>query len=78
METNKKEPAFPMLDPNGNYTQYGFSKREYMATLAMQGFIASMDTNTTALSDMHKERVAQLAVKYADALILELNKPKGE
>lgn len=34
------ELAFPMLDPSGGgYTQYGLTKREYFAAMAMQALI---------------------------------------
>jgi hypothetical protein len=61
---NGKQPAFAMLDPNGSYAQYGLSKREYFASLAMQGFTAGNN-----LSD--KVTVA-CSIKLADELLKQL------
>lgn len=66
------EPAFPMVGPSLDDTRYcyGLTKREYFAALAMQGIIASPD------SDCTPEEAAKTAVMDADALLAELeNKP---
>jgi len=70
------EPAFPMLDPNGSYTQYGLSKREYLAALAMVGLRSSklQTTYRGAISLWDSKSIARQAVSDADALINELNK----
>lgn len=47
----------------------GLTKREYFAGLAMQGM---------AMSDLKYEDIAHDAVKMADALFKELDKPKTE
>ena len=59
-----------MLDPNGSYTQYGLTKRQYFAGLAMQGWISCQHDGFTG----DEQSVASRAVKYADALLEELSK----
>lgn len=67
----------------------GLTKRELFAAMAMQGFITSTFTNTggqavgfTGVDGKTKsatpEVIAQNSIKYADALITELNKKEGE
>jgi hypothetical protein len=51
-----------------NYYCMGLSKREYFAAIALQGIIAGCD------SHFQPELFAEYAVRYADALIKELNK----
>lgn len=58
--TNGKDSAF------SSDRQYGLTKREYFAAMAMQGMLA--------IDDPPKEVVARFAVEQADALIKELNK----
>lgn len=48
--------------------KYGLTKREYFASMAMQGMITCPDYEGCKLT------VSKLAVEYADALIEELNK----
>jgi alcohol dehydrogenase YqhD (iron-dependent ADH family) len=75
---NGKQPAFAMLDPNGSYTQYGLTKREYFAGLAMQGILAHEsfydrmcnETGENTIAD----RLATASVKMADKLLAELDK----
>ena len=54
------------------FTQIGLTKREYFAAMALQGYLASVPTDTIE----RPEYAASHAVKYADALIDELNKEK--
>jgi len=65
--TGAEDFAFAMLDDNGNYAQYGLTKREYYAGVAMQGLIS-------AEADRKPENYASDAVACADALISALNK----
>lgn len=51
------------------YAQYGLTKREHFAAMAMQGMLA----NGVYKSDL---ALAVQAVAYADALIEALNAPK--
>lgn len=71
----KDEPAFPLITastigPNGmpeNAHQiYGLTKREYFAGLAMQGLVSDSPEGYVP--------VAINAVRYADALLKELEK----
>jgi hypothetical protein len=55
----------------GLHPQEGLTKREYFAGLAMQGWMSRFRPNFVVSSET---RTAQIAVKYADALIAELNK----
>lgn len=62
----KNESAFPK---NMNLTG-GLTKREWFAVMALQGFISTLTINR----DDHAELLSQTAVKYADALIAELER----
>lgn len=64
MRTEPYEPTWPWKKI-GNLT-----KREYFAAMAMQGYLASVPTDIIE----RPEYAASHAVKYADALINELNK----
>ncbi len=50
--------------------QWGLTKREYFAGMAMHGFAAQADHDTA----IDPTEVAQYAVKWADALLKELAK----
>jgi hypothetical protein len=54
-----------------NYTSEGLTKREYFASMALQGIIANKDG-----LDIKIERIVESAVDTADALIEELNKKR--
>ena len=58
----------PILD-NQFEDNKGLTKREYFAGLAMQGMSSS---------DLTYEDIAHDAVKMADALLAELDKPKNK
>ncbi len=64
---NGEDPAFPLWDDEMNTKQSGLTKREEFAKAAMQG-LASKEGNANAEFD------TKLAVEYADALIVALNK----
>ena len=64
MENGKQ----PILD-NQFEDNKGLTKREYFAGLAMQGM---------ASSDLTYEDIAHDAVKMAEALLKELDKPKND
>lgn len=75
MSTKAEETAFPVtISIDGNWDKEppkhlnGLTKREYFAGLAMQGLCA--DPNP----ELKPKVVAEMAVRYADALINELNK----
>lgn len=67
-------PAFPVAitKENGHGTQYvdhefGLTKREYFAAMALQGLLAGPDYDPTG-------PIARAAVDHADALLKELAK----
>lgn len=79
---NLNKPAFPILnelrgidfDAAGVFNKYeaftsgGLTKREYFATMAMQGILGNSQYSTLAPA------VAIEAVSYANALLKELEK----
>lgn len=73
--TNPLEPITP-IDPRGCINQ-GLLKRECFAAMAMQAIISAQPPFTdTGMDNMLGDSfVAQQAILYADALIVELNKP---
>jgi len=75
---NGEQPAFAMLDPNGSYTQYRLTKREYFAGLAMQGIIASTQKIGLETNEKHIKIISKKSVMYADALLAELEKTKQQ
>lgn len=67
---NENEPAFPLVElvsPDRD-VYYGLTKREYFAGLAMQGMLAK-GVDTVLIKP-----VAIDAVRYADALLAELER----
>lgn len=70
MKTNPDDMAFAIQDGSG---APGLSKREYFASLAMQGFC-----NAAYTDSWNENECAKHAVLMADALIAELNKAEGE
>lgn len=62
---DKENDEFDLYDQNK-----GLTKREVLAASAMEGIIASGFVG----DGLHPRVTAQWAVKYADALIFELNK----
>jgi hypothetical protein len=72
---NKYQPAFPVFLQEGlshnSHVDAGLNKREYFAAMAMQGLCAN------SIPGKHHEfkHQAMEAVRYADALIKELNTP---
>ena len=63
--TSPDDTAFPDHDYS---SQTGLTKREYFSALAMQGLLAE--------GGMDYDCIPSRAVKFADALITKLNKPK--
>jgi hypothetical protein len=73
-ETKANEPAFKTsyLYPGANdLPSTGLTKREYFASMALQGIISNKDG-----LDIKIERIVESAVDTADALIDELNKTR--
>ena len=71
---NGTECAYPVA-PLDYTPQFGLTKREYFAAMALQGLIASF-TEKAAIGSWGTEipEAVNVAVKYADALLLELAK----
>lgn len=64
----KNDSTFPIFNDMGWAYQYGLTKREYFAAIAMQGLLACPTLDATS------RNFSIAAVKAADALILELEK----
>ena len=81
---NSEKPIAIILDKDGdvkheaalknkkflNDCLLGLTKREYFAAFAMQGFIAN--------ANVIWEEIPKSSVKYADALLKELEKENGQ
>lgn len=65
--TNANDTAYPR---DYNVQNDGLTKREYFTAMALQGLLASY--SPTSFPDA--KDVAEWTIKYADALINELNK----
>jgi|688.fasta_scaffold681259_1 hypothetical protein len=59
-----------MLDPNGSFTQYGLTKREYFVGLAMQSMVARSDRR-----DGWSEGESEQCLYIVDTLLEALSKP---
>ena len=53
-------------------TEYGLTKREHYAGLAMQGLLALPDKGTYGSLDEAIERICEVSVKFADELLKQL------
>ena len=73
--TNGNESINAILDSEGNGSFKGLTKREYFAAMAMQGAIANTGVAKQANGEPQTySSLSVIAVKAADALIIELNK----
>lgn len=77
------EPVTAIIDTCQMNTQFhtGHTIRQHYAGLAMQGMVCNPAimqalTSSELITGNGGERVAEMSVKYADALIAELNKTK--
>lgn len=77
MKCDPNESAFPIVQEvqkeytdgtSMDVTDYGLTKREWFAGMAMQGFCSNHQVAETAVE------LAKWAAGFADALIAELNK----
>jgi hypothetical protein len=74
MKTNPKDPVNPVVNIEGCVSK-GLTKREYFATMAMQGLLAGHYEYFTGNADISvPSEIAKYAALNADALIEELNK----
>lgn len=72
MKTDAHDAAYPII--NGDYNpEFGLTKREYFAAMAMQGILSDRDNQGYT---WNYEAMAADAVKMADQLIKQLNQIK--
>lgn len=73
--TNGADTAFPAWEMGGQGpepTNFGLTKREMFAAMAMQGMLSVFDPNSLPHTwEGHPSSLASIAVKCADALIAE-------
>ena len=62
--------AFPLWNEEHGHTEGGLTKREYFASVALQGMLAYSGEEASGSPEIF----ARDAVEYADALIKALNK----
>lgn len=67
---NGNEPINPVYFKDGELNCLGLTKREYFASLAMQGMLAN---NLNVPNTPNVEYVARLSVIAADELLKQLN-----
>ena len=65
---NGESAAFSRPENKNTSGEFGLTKREYLAAQALEALIAS-DTDESA-GPLQIKRNAELAVKYADALLI--------
>jgi len=71
MKIEPNENAFPCVSEGATIFEWGLTKREYFAALAMQGYI----TGVRASGDgINIKELCTSAIWTADVLIKELNK----
>ena len=74
MKTNGDHGAYAMCD-DAMFIQNGLTKRELFAAMAMQGLLSDNDYSPYTLRNGdYINTLGEQCVKYADALIAELNK----
>jgi len=81
MNDESREPAFPIQTESSdrmNVPNYGLTKREYFAAMAMQGFLANSFYAEVALPPEGDKRnrddeLAQRCVAMADELLKQLS-----
>ncbi len=70
--------AFPQPGYGGTNAEIGLTKREFFASIAMQGLLSNITKITGEWKDqLTPAFIAEKAVKSADALIAELKKTSG-
>lgn len=65
----KNQSAFPVVNSN---TEYGLTKLEYFAGLAMQGILSSPTSWKNNSEDSNEDFAAKRSIKFAKALIKQL------
>lgn len=74
-EENGIKSAFPLrwdLSPNEACVEFGLTKREYFAAMAIQGLIAGNYQFGAGNVETHRATIAEEACLYADALLAKL------
>lgn len=78
-KTNPNDLAFPAFSQYHSLAEYGLTKKEMFAAMAMQGFLSD-NKSTNAIADNKdfkgmepRQAVAIASVNYAEALIEALN-----
>jgi hypothetical protein len=61
-----------MLDPNKHEPNFGLTKREYFAAMAMQGLLVNYNKHGHFGNSEYQPMVADIAVKCADELLKAL------
>lgn len=82
---NPDKPAFPQFDNGTGITFLGLTKRELFVAMAMQGLLAQPEAGggwiaggvPMTLPEIAAD-ICRTSAAYADALIAELSKPKGD
>lgn len=76
MTTMKNDPAYPTVisdDPRNPHTlQSGLTKREYFASLFLQGLLSNPEYDHFV--DVSRSNNIDMAIIYADQLVETLNK----
>ena len=67
------DSAFPVNEDDTRVGEVGLTKREYMATACLAGMLANQHIPKTSI-----DAAIAASVKFADALIIELNKSINE
>jgi len=69
---NPSDPAFPVTYEDGMAEKFtvGLTKREYFAAIAMKGILSSH----AMILPENRDKLAETACLYADAMIIELSK----
>lgn len=79
MKTEPNDSAFATMsfDSEGRINEHseGLTKREYFAAMAMQGILSNEWFYSSQRLQGSIDAASEFAVKSADALISELNKP---
>lgn len=70
---NERKPALENTKLTNTSVYEGLTKRGYFAGLAMQGILANNDEILLAES---AENIAKISIKFADALLKQLNQNK--
>lgn len=70
--TKGEDLAFPFKEHEMIAPSYGLTKREWMATMIMQGIISNEELRMKIRQD--KETPEQVAAQMSNSLIKELNK----